>query len=148
MDSNSTWFKELNLLVTGAEYLLTGRSYMDQTVYRGFENREGRSPRLFVMVSGSEARFLLICPAAHTYEQYPMFATIKLSKLLHLEEEPDPAYLVFIEHGDLQNDGSGWRGCHCLEYHTYPIKSSYDLKDVVAFEYEATFTVIKQPVVD
>lgn len=77
--------EESYLPVTGVRYLLTGRGCTDQIGHNTFEVREGRIPGLFVIFFGSKAKFLLVCPAMHTYVYYLMSEMSKLAELPGLE---------------------------------------------------------------
>lgn len=67
-----------------------------------------------------------------------------LAELLYLKEVVTPASSIFVEHGYLRDEVSGWRSSHKLRYNTYLIPSRYHLKDTVAFAYRANFAVIKK----
>lgn len=106
--------EELSLPVPAARYLLKSRDCLGQPEHNVFNFRDGRSPGSFVMVSRSEAIYLLICPAWHIHLQYPMSEKMKLAKLLHLEEVRIPVYPVFILHGCLQHGSWDWRALTAL----------------------------------
>lgn len=64
--------KELYLAIAGSLYHLTSLNCSDQTVHIDFEVPKDQSPRLFVLLSKSGGICLLVFPAQHTYEHYPM----------------------------------------------------------------------------
>lgn len=46
-----------------------------------------------------------------------------------------------VDHGYLQHMRCGMHGSHSLSYYIFPIPANYDLKDVIAFAYDASFSV-------
>lgn len=70
---------------TGGQYLVTGRKYPDQTSHNSFEDPKGRSPELHVLVSGSKAIYVVVCPTSHTHVHYLIAEEMKLAHPLHVE---------------------------------------------------------------
>lgn len=68
----------------------------------------------------------------------------KFAELLRLKEATIPAYSVFVRDGYLHHGEYGGRSSHSLRYHTTLIPSSYDVKYIVAFAYEASFPAVKK----
>lgn len=64
--------EELYLPMTFGLYLLTSHKCLNQTAYSNFEDRKCWSLGFFELVYGSEAIFVLVCPASYIYEQYPI----------------------------------------------------------------------------
>lgn len=104
----------------------------------------GRSERKFsLLLSGSKAIYLLVCPAQHTFVHYPMDEKKKRFKLFLLDETATTAYSVFAGNWYLQYRGCDWWGSHGLRHHTYSIPSSYVLEEAVDFVYSESFLVGK-----
>lgn len=59
----------------------------------------------------------------------------KLTELLRLEEVPTPAVFDFVGQRYPQYGRIHLHGFQGLEYYTYLVLASYDLKDVVASAY-------------
>lgn len=136
----------LCLLVTGGKYVLSGQYCLDQTEHIDFEVRGCQSPTFIVLDSGSEAICLSLCPAWHIYGHYQISLKKKLSQMLRLEVVTIPTYSVSVRHEYLQHGGCDRRGSHSLQYHTYLIASTYNLKDSVVCAFGASFSVFKRPV--
>lgn len=94
---------------------------------------------------GSEAIWLLVCPASHTFVHDPMAKKKKLAKLIRLEKLDILACSIFIGHGYLWYGGCDRRDSHGIHYHTYLNPSEYDLKDAEAIFYGLRRAVIKKP---
>lgn len=58
------------LSVIDDRYLLKSHDCPDHTAHNDCEDREGRRPRCFVSVSGSEDIRLIVCLALHAYVQF------------------------------------------------------------------------------
>lgn len=93
--------------MTGAWSLLTDWDYPDQTEHSSFEVRGCQSPEFLMLIYGSEATRLLLCPASHSYVHYPMYVKKMLVEPLHLNKIPIPAYSVFVEHRYLPHSRCG-----------------------------------------
>lgn len=78
--------REGYLRVTAGLYFLTGRDCSNETRYKDFGVRKGRSPAFFVLISWSGAFCFLGIPMPATYKHYAMAAKKKLAKLLRPEE--------------------------------------------------------------
>lgn len=91
-------------------------------------------------VSVSEAIYLLVCLVSYTLVRYLMAGKEKLAYVLCLKEVAVLAYTNFVGRGRC-----GCRVSHGLHYYPYPFPSSYNLKDTVAFVYQASFAIVEQP---
>lgn len=146
ISSDSAGHEKLLLPVTGGRYVLNGLDCQDQAGQNDFEDRESRTPGSFILVSGSEALFLLVCPALHTYTHYPISEKKNFAELMSLEELAILVYYVLVEHRYLQRGVCGWRGFHHLSDHIYFMSLSCNLKEEVAIAYGASTAVVMKPV--
>lgn len=78
--------EELNLLVAGSRYPLTGRNCPDQTGHIEIEVQKGQSPGLFVQIFRSGVICRLFFLAWNTDVRNPMAEEKKLPELLSLEK--------------------------------------------------------------
>lgn len=137
--------KDIYLLKTGGCYRLIGSACREQAWHNESEVREGRRAGFFLLVSQFEALCLLVCSASHTDLHNLMPERKVLAQLLRLEKVTILEYSVSIGHEDLQHEGCGRCVSHSLRYPTYIIPWSYDLEDVVTFEYGASFLLCRNP---
>lgn len=98
--------KKLYLSVTAGSYLLTGRDSPDETEHNDLEVWEGRGPEFFELVSASEAVFLLVCSASHTYVHHEMAEKMKLAQLLRPEKCLFRRFLLLSDMGTCSIDNT------------------------------------------
>lgn len=106
--------EDFHFSAIGVWYLLIDRDSPGKTEHNNFEVRQGRTPWLFILVSRSEAIFLIVCPVLHTIVLYLISSKKNLSALLLLEEVTIPTYFIFIRYGYLQHGGYSYGSSHSL----------------------------------
>lgn len=102
--------KEIYLTMACALYLLTRRGCPFQTVIKGFEARQSRSPRFFVLVLWLGAIRVFDCSASHSYVHYPIAGKEHYTELLSLEELVILKYFVPVIHWYLSHGRRAWWG--------------------------------------
>lgn len=80
LDSAEKEKKNINFPVTGGHFFLTGNDFFDQTGHNNFEVWICWSLDFFVLFSGSEAIYPLLCLALHTKVHYLISVKKKLTE--------------------------------------------------------------------